>query len=462
MIKLIKIEKYWELFRQKLNKFIKGSGKNFSRFLLAFTGIFLVLAALIIQTTRAGMYSSTDNDLRSKAMDQAGLIYQGQNSFANFGAHAALPNDQSNSYNNVVSDRPLHNAGNYVVLYDPSGAVINYESDPMAAAVKAENRKVDTSFSDDVGSYHLDGQSFRTIVVKLDSLQATNGSVIGYIQIFQNVNQIEDSLNIITFEVIITMIAFWFVSLFVSVYLSRVSLRPVEAALERQKAFVSNASHELRTPLAIMQNRLQLLFQNPDATILQESENISASLNEVRNMRVLTSNLLNMAKSDGAIEPRPVDTNKIFFEEVFENYGILSHERQRTFNSSINFGKDHQGDNEKFKLDQDLFKQVMTILFDNSTKYTDEGGEIDMSLTLFKSKNELQLVVADNGLGISIADKKKIFDRFFRVDEARTRGKGGLGLGLSLANEIVTAMKGKITVEDNKPKGTKFIVKVKI
>jgi two-component system sensor histidine kinase CiaH len=115
---------------------------------------------------------------------------------------------------------------------------------------------------------------------------------------------------------------------------------------------------------------------------------------------------------------------------------------------------------EKIQLDQDLFKQVMTILFDNASKYTSQDGKINIDVV--KSKNELQLTVADNGCGISSRDKKKIFDRFYRVDEARTHGKGGLGLGLSLAHEIVTAMKGKILVEDNKPSGTKFIVKIKV
>ena len=74
----------------------------------------------------------------------------------------------------------------------------------------------------------------------------------------------------------------------------------------------------------------------------------------------------------------------------------------------------------------------------------------------------LYLLVSDNGVGISAEDKKKIFDRFYRVDKARTRQKGGFGLGLSLAKQIVDALKGTITVKDNKPKGTSFEVKIAI
>ena len=105
-------------------------------------------------------------------------------------------------------------------------------------------------------------------------------------------------------------------------------------------------------------------------------------------------------------------------------------------------------------------KQLMTILFDNALKYTDEDGVIE--LTISANDRNLFLKVSDNGPGISTADKKKIFDRFYRVDKARTRQTGGFGLGLSLAKQITEALKGTIAVKDNKPKGTIFEVKIAI
>jgi len=100
----------------------------------------------------------------------------------------------------------------------------------------------------------------------------------------------------------------------------------------------------------------------------------------------------------------------------------------------------------------------MTILFDNAIKYTEEDGEIEF--VVHATDRHLYLTVTDNGIGISATDKKKIFDRFYRVDKARTRQKGGFGLGLSLAKQIVDAFKGSIYVKDNKPKGTVFEVKL--
>ena len=100
----------------------------------------------------------------------------------------------------------------------------------------------------------------------------------------------------------------------------------------------------------------------------------------------------------------------------------------------------------------------MTILFDNAIKYTEDDGHV--IFTVRTNDRHLYISVADNGPGISDSDKKKIFDRFYRVDKARTRQKGGFGLGLSLAQQIVLALKGTIVVKDNHPKGTIFEVKI--
>ncbi|MBS4823758.1 MAG: sensor histidine kinase, partial [Streptococcus salivarius] len=100
----------------------------------------------------------------------------------------------------------------------------------------------------------------------------------------------------------------------------------------------------------------------------------------------------------------------------------------------------------------------MTILFDNAIKYTEDDGHV--IFTVRTNDRHLYISVADNGPGISDSDKKKIFDRFYRVDKARTRQNGGFGLGLSLAQQIVLALRGTIVVKDNQPKGTIFEVKI--
>ena len=127
-------------------------------------------------------------------------------------------------------------------------------------------------------------------------------------------------------------------------------------------------------------------------------------------------------------------------------------------------GREHhiqvQQDNEFIlvKMDTRLMIQVIINLIDNAIKYTEDDGHV--TFTVRTNDRHLYISVADNGPGISDSDKKKIFDRFYRVDKARTRQKGGFGLGLSLAQQIVLALKGTIVVKDNQPKGTIFEVKI--
>ena len=220
-----------------------------------------------------------------------------------------------------------------------------------------------------------------------------------------------------------------------------------------RRLFVSNVSHELRTPLAVLQNRLETLFRKPEATIMESSENIASSLEEVRNMRMLTTNLLNLARRDDGIKAEIADVEPEFFTTTFANYEIIADENEKVFVFENHI-------NHNIKTDRTLLKQLMTILFDNAVKYTEEDGII--KFIVWSKDRSLYLRVSDNGPGINNEDKKKIFDRFYRVDKARTRQKGGFGLGLSLAKQIADALKGTITVKDNRPKGTIFEVKISI
>ena len=170
-------------------------------------------------------------------------------------------------------------------------------------------------------------------------------------------------------------------------------------------------------------------------------------------MKFLTTNLLNLARRDDGIKPDLGEVEPAFFNTTFTNYEMIASENNRVFRFS---NRVHR----TIITDKLLLKQLMTILFDNAVKYTEEEGDIYFEIST--TERSLYLKVADNGIGISAADKKKIFDRFYRVDKARTRQKGGFGLGLSLAKQIVDALKGSISVKDNKPNGTIFEVKIAI
>ena len=155
-------------------------------------------------------------------------------------------------------------------------------------------------------------------------------------------------------------------------YLAKWSRRPIQESLEKQKTFVENASHELRTPLTVIQNRLESLFRKPESTILDNSENIAYSLDEVRNMRLLTTNLLNLTRRDDGIKPEIETLDSPFFDKVFTNYATIAEENEKGFTAQNQVGR-------SIKTDKTLLKQLMTILFDNAIKYTEDDGQVTPS-----------------------------------------------------------------------------------
>ena len=340
-------------------------------------------------------------------------------------------------------------ANTSVLVLDKSGKVLNVvDKFSSLSNLPIDKNNIDVISKGSAQNYFDQTEKYRLITEKVDNSLYPDAK---YLVIAINTTQLEEATERYVKLIVIMMSFFWLLSVAASMYLAKWSRRPIQESLEKQKAFVENASHELRTPLAVIQNRLEVLFRKPESTILDNSENIASSLDEVRNMRLLTTNLLNLARRDDGIKPEIETLEPAFFDTVFTNYAMIAEENEKGFTAQNQVGRPIQ-------TDKTLLKQLMTILFDNAIKYTEDDGHV--TFTVRTNDRHLYISVADNGPGISDSDKKKIFDRFYRVDKARTRQKGGFGLGLSLAQQIVLALKGTIVVKDNQPKGTIFEVKI--
>lgn len=340
-------------------------------------------------------------------------------------------------------------ANTSVLVLDKNGKVLNVvDKFSSLSNLPIDKNNIDVISKGSAQNYFDQTEKYRLITEKVDNSLYPDAK---YLVIAINTTQLEEATERYVKLIVIMMSFFWLLSVAASMYLAKWSRRPIQESLEKQKAFVENASHELRTPLAVIQNRLEVLFRKPESTILDNSENIASSLDEVRNMRLLTTNLLNLARRDDGIKPEIETLEPAFFDTVFTNYAMIAEENEKGFTAQNQVGRPIQ-------TDKTLLKQLMTILFDNAIKYTEDDGLV--TFTVRTNDRHLYISVADNGPGISDSDKKKIFDRFYRVDKARTRQKGGFGLGLSLAQQIVIALKGTIVVKDNQPKGTIFEVKI--
>lgn len=456
---------------------IKSEGfKSFIHFFATFSGIFLVMTVMILQILSYGVYSNVDSSLKMAAtktnsylememlkrelfltseVDQNNTttIYQ---AYDTKGATTET-SDSSDSKKepkkkSKIEDAPhdLSVAANTSVLVlDKNGKVLNVvDKFSSLSNLPIDKNNIDVISKGSAQNYFDQTEKYRLITEKVDNSLYPDAK---YLVIAINTTQLEEATERYVKLIVIMMSFFWLLSVAASMYLAKWSRRPIQESLEKQKAFVENASHELRTPLAVIQNRLEVLFRKPESTILDNSENIASSLDEVRNMRLLTTNLLNLARRDDGIKPEIETLEPAFFDTVFTNYAMIAEENEKGFTGQNQVSR-------PIHTDKTLLKQLMTILFDNAIKYTEDDGHV--IFTVRTNDRHLYISVADNGPGISDSDKKKIFDRFYRVDKARTRQKGGFGLGLSLAQQIVLALKGTIVVKDNHPKGTIFEVKI--
>lgn len=242
-------------------------------------------------------------------------------------------------------------------------------------------------------------------------------------------------------------------SIFISYYLANKSIKPIVKSYEKQSEFVQNASHELRTPLTIIQAKQEMLLQSPNSKIIDKSEDIALTLNETRRLSKMVSELMELARDDAnrtVITKTKTDINALI-NEITIPYKEMAQmqEKEITINSNCS---------REIEVDQNKFKELLVIILDNALKYTEAGDKIEVEAKT--QDDRLFLNIKDTGIGISDEGLKHIFERFYREDKARSRAKGGSGLGLSIAQTIVKGHGGNIKIVHNNPKG--IIVQVRL
>lgn len=212
----------------------------------------------------------------------------------------------------------------------------------------------------------------------------------------------------------------------------------IQNYVDKQNQFVSDASHELRTPISVINGYVNLLdrWGKEDKEVLEES--IIAIKDETKNMTNLLEKLLFLARSDSGIIK--INREKFYLNElvndVIRESKLVQHNKQILSNRT---------DKTIINGDIELIKQLLRIFIDNSLKFTDDNGIIEINL--IKQERECKLVIKDNGVGIPKENLNNIFHRFYMADHSREKHKGGSGLGLSIAKQIILSHKGEVKVE---------------
>lgn len=237
--------------------------------------------------------------------------------------------------------------------------------------------------------------------------------------------------------------------LLMAVALTRANMRPIMRAWSQQRTFVADAAHEFKTPMTVIQNNLERMLERPNDTVMDQVENVANALTEVRHLNNLTGDLLTLSQADADVPLfafADMDLAKVA-REVGDIFEFTAEEKGQTLRVDVPETLPIVGDAQRLR-------QLLVILTGNAQKYAGEGADVTISAT--QTNSSIKLQVSDTGKGVPDDDKQRLFDRFYRVDKARSRSTGGHGLGLAIAKWVVQGHRGTIEVLDNQPHGTIF------
>jgi two-component system, OmpR family, manganese sensing sensor histidine kinase len=239
-------------------------------------------------------------------------------------------------------------------------------------------------------------------------------------------------------------------------FLSGLAMQPIRDSYQRLRQFTADASHELRNPIAVIQTNVQVALSEPDADPEQVRSYLLVTERLTRRLGKLVDDLLFLARQDsGMVAPQwsEVDLRDLI-EEVLEEQGMIAAEK------GIDLCLKTDSLTAMMEGDRSSLARAFTNLVSNAIQYTPENGKITIELQSMKRGSQpiWNIKVMDTGIGIPDLALPQLFDRFYRVDPARSKQSGGSGLGLAIVQTIIENHQGTIQVESQEGKGTTFSI----
>jgi len=402
---------------------------------IAFTLIFSIFGLIIFSQMKLTLYSKTDAELYSfrHMIEQEGLPPMLKRPPAP--ADPKPPKPMPGPFNPRIT----------ILTWNKDKQLVDWEGAGLTADLFANLPYEPTDLAKNIvinDMYH-----FRTITLT----DPNPNDEIETIQLLVNVDGEQNVIHNFQTLLVLCSLLFIMLSLAASFILSRKTMKPIIRSWNKQVEFVENASHELRTPLTIIQNKLELLLTTPYEKIMDKFDHIALTLSETRRLSKLTSDLLTLARADShetelMKQTFDVDT---FLRSVCEPYQELAASQEK------HLWVDAQAQT-TVTADKARIHQLLVIVLDNALKYT--GKNDSVIVKAFSDEHKIWIEVSDTGIGVSDEGLQQIFSRFYREDQARSRQKGGAGLGLSIAEWIVSSHQGSIRAYHNDPRGT--IIKI--
>ena len=337
----------------------------------------------------------------------------------------------------------------FYAVTDRAGNVLSNPRNVNLAGMPFARLAEEAGGSDRQEDISANGVRYRIVT---DRLSKANGGT--YFHVGQSLEARDKQLRQLTMVFVIGGAAGVVLAGFGGMWLAGRALVPIRRALQTQQRFVSDASHELRTPIAVVKANNELLLRHPEDTIEASLDHVEAVAAETEHMAHLVEDLLTLARADegrAALASAALDLGDLV-AEIGRDMAALAELR--------GVHLDVQAAHVQVDGDRQRLRQLAVILLDNALKYTPTGGSV--TAIVERVGKHAVLRVRDTGPGIAQEEQHRIFDRFYRIDSARSRIAGGTGLGLPIARWIAEAHKGRLTVSSTPGHGATFTVRLPV
>ena len=403
-------------------------------------GLILVCFNVIVYFSLSqALNARVSQDLQAKARLTVGTLTKGTN--GTLAAYGDAGGDPSYADTFVFVIQTNHNGDPTVVVNAPQ--LSGFQDLPHQLDIQAAKQGTTTQ-----SEVTIQQQKFALLTEPI--YDSSHKNVIGVIQAAKPISSVDETLNRLEQQLMIASGVALLLGALVAILMASKSLRPLRLAFTRQREFVADASHELRTPLTLIRTNAEAWIRraphSPQATFAR------SIVEEVEQLTRIVSDLSLLALADARALPvqrKPVDVAELA-RELVDHMMPLAQERGVALQAGL------PAEPVTITGDASRVRQLLIILLDNALAYTPSGGRV--ALTVDASGGKARLSVEDTGSGIAAEDMPHIFERFYRADKARTRERGGTGLGLPIARWIVDAHDGTIEVHSAVGRGTQVVL----